>query len=160
MNDVWRFHQFWDLAAEVVTRCFAFVVDDRYLLDPEPGERAEQLRVGASFGENPFTMDMRRGFLSPEPLPLKYVLGLHFVATEGRVIRLYNMWAEGPFDADSSGSDPARGEDMARALLASVSDERYALIAEPNCDPRRNHSIAGRSPFSLIDAVVKNDNQP
>jgi hypothetical protein len=47
---------------------------------------------------------------------------------------------------------------MARALLASVTDERHALIAGP--DPRRSYPIAGRSPFPLEDAIVKSDSQP
>jgi hypothetical protein len=69
-------------------------------------------------------MDMVRGFATPYPLPSNYVLGLHFVGTAGRVIRLYDMWAEGPSDADASGGDPACGKEMARALLASLTDER------------------------------------
>jgi hypothetical protein len=118
MNDVWCFHQFWDLRADVVTRCLAFVVDDRYLLDPEPGERIEQLRVGASFGENPFPIGMRRGFLSPEPLPSKYFLGLHFIATDGPVIRLYDMWSG---DAERSFSDAGALVHAKASVLTIVS---------------------------------------
>jgi hypothetical protein len=158
MNEVWGFHDHWNAEGSVVTRCLAFVVDDRFIVDPEYG--GEQFRVGASFGENPFTMDMKRGFVSPHPLPSRYVLGLHVVGTDGREIRLYDTWAAGPFDADASGGDQASGEAMARTLLESVSDERYALLADPGCFKRRVLPIAGRSPYPLEQVVVKYDTQP
>ena len=66
----WGLHQWWDHKAGIVTRCLAFVVDERYVTSPDPNE---QLRLGASFGENPFPMEMKRGFLTPWPLPPKYV---------------------------------------------------------------------------------------
>ena len=77
-----------------------------------------------------------------------------------------NRWSETLGRAGRAGSralvHALGGGERARIiiLLASVTDERYARIAEPNCYPRRNHPIAGRSPFSLMDAVVKSDSEP
>ena len=155
----WGLHQWWDHRAGVVTRCLAFVVDERYVTSPSQYDPNEQLRLGASFGENPFPMEMKRGFLTPWPLPSKYVLGLHWVGTCGRVIRLYDQWSDGPFDADASGGDPARGEELARALLASLDDAEYAGRVYSGLRECRPTSISGRSPFSLDGAVLKGDDE-
>src|SRR5262249_520231 len=82
VNNVWGIHDRCK-GSHPVPRCLALVVDERYLTDPMM--EGEQFRVAASFGENPFPVGMTRGFLTPHPLPSKYVLGLHWVGTHGRV---------------------------------------------------------------------------
>jgi hypothetical protein len=67
----WQLHQHADPKSGVDGHCIAFEVDPRYLIASFDSD--VRVRLGISFGHNPFTPEMAIGFLPPPVLPGEYV---------------------------------------------------------------------------------------
>src|SRR5262245_43895248 len=90
INAVWGPHSRRDGGDAGEYRCLAFAIGRRYIeaeFDP-----SESLRVGVSFGNNPFTPEMATGFVPPPVLPGEFVFGIHLIGTKGRELRCYDEW--------------------------------------------------------------------
>lgn len=122
INDQWGTHERGDRTADTHTRCSAFVVDPRYVR----ADDGEELRLGVSYGDNPFTEEMRGGFVPPPVLPGSHVYGIHVVGTRRDRIAMFDEW----FDArEATGRETAAEvEARSRAILAGIPDGEYARV--------------------------------
>jgi len=131
IDELWAIHEHRDPATKIDGHCLAFAVDGRWLkADWDPDTK---LRMGVSFGHNPFTPEMKTGFVPPPVRPGEFVFGLHLVATHARQLTLYDMW----YDAREAGDcrDAALAFDRAAQILAAIPDDEYLLmVSEKKCD--------------------------
>jgi hypothetical protein len=118
IDEIWKLHGPVG-PSEPSAGCLAFVVDRRHV-----EEDGIELRLAVSFGENLFPPGRPKGFLTPHPMPGKHCFGTHVVGTRGGRMGLLDQW----YDAREAGGleDPARAEEVARAILAGISDDDYA----------------------------------
>jgi hypothetical protein len=129
-----KIDEVWELHGRVPARrpagCLAFVVDRRHV-----EEDGIERRLAVSFGENLFPRVGLEGFLNQEPMPGEYCFGIHIVGTRGGRIAPLGEWYDG---REASGlEDPAQAEEVARAILAGISDDDYAgcVAHDPNSRP-------------------------
>lgn len=129
INELWSLHGPKDQKAKDSVLCQLFVVDRRFVAT-DMGEI--ELRLGISFGGNPFSPDVPRGFLPPPVLPGKFIFGIHVVGTKGQQIGLCDKFMDARQAPDSITLEEAWKE--ANAILQAMSDSEYArLVSE---DPR------------------------
>src|SRR4051794_33913502 len=124
IDEVWGLH---DLARTLAdppsggVGCVAFVVDERYI--PADFDPQVELRLAASFGDNPYPATRSRGFCEPEPTSEKFRFGVHRIGIRGKRMAVYDMWydarpADGCDDAEAAGR-------RAGEILAGITDEDY-----------------------------------
>ena len=149
INELWELHAHRDSDVEDDGRCLSFTVDRRYLeSDDYPGI---QFRMGISFGHNPFTPEMKGGFVPPPVLPGKFVFGLHLIANQGRKLTIFDEW----YDARESGDcqDGISALERASRILAEIPDEKYLLmVSSQNTDgPLSVSSNADFCDFEIVE---------
>ena len=131
INEFWYLHEPEDENAKNPVRCQMFVVDRRYVKDGEV-----ELRLGISFGGNPFLPDMPRGFVPPPILPGKFIFGIHRVGTNGDQISLYDQFTDARQASDSLTIEGAI--ETARSILREMSDSEYARYMGSSAnDPKK-----------------------
>ena len=93
IDEVWGLH---DLARTLAdpppggVGCVAFVVDERYI--PADFDPQVELRLAASFGDNPYPATRSRGFCEPEPTSEKLRFGVHIIGIRGKRMAVFDMW--------------------------------------------------------------------
>jgi hypothetical protein len=118
INDFWRLHEPEDKTKQNVVRCLAFVLDRRFVEEDEL-----EMRLGVSFGGNPFLPNVPRGFLPPPVRPGEYIFGIHVIGTKGNQVALFDQW----FDAREAGKCKTLEEavEVANAILGEISNDHY-----------------------------------
>lgn len=123
VNELWGTHDYGDHTADVDTRCTAFVVDPRFVRSAWGAE----LRLGVSYGDNPYTEAMNGGFLPPPVLPGTHVYGIHTVGTLDNRVAMLDQWCDA---REATGRETAEEvEARAREILAGILDVEYARMA-------------------------------
>jgi hypothetical protein len=120
INELWYLHEPEDENAHDPVLCLAFVVDRRYVDDA-----GLELRLGVSFGGNPFLPNVPRGFVPPPILPGKYIFGIHLVGTRGDKIALYDRWYDARPAADNQTVESVF--EVATSILRDIPDAEYAM---------------------------------
>jgi hypothetical protein len=120
IDELWYLHEPEDENAHDPVLCNAFVVDRRYVDDD-----GLELRLGVSFGGNPFLPNVRRGFVPPPILPGKFIFGIHLVGTRGDKIALYDRWYDARQAADAQTVETAF--EVANSILRDIPDSEYAM---------------------------------
>lgn len=141
INELWGTHDHGDRNANINSRCFAFVVDPRYV----SADGGEELRLAVSYGDNPFTEAMKVGFVPPPVLPGTHVFGIHVVGTLAGRITMFDHW----FDArEATGRESlAEADQRAREILAGIPDDEYARMA--------GDSSSGREVFRSAERPIE-----
>ena len=145
----WRLHVHRDPQLQVDGHCVAFEVDQRYLVDKyEPDLK---LRLGVSYGHNPFTPEMAGGFVPPPILPGQYVFGIHMIGNKGNQLTLYDQWYDAR-EAESFGQpDEAEATKRARAILQSIPDDRYLRSINGSRNDTRRLQVEEYRPFDWFE---------
>jgi hypothetical protein len=120
INDFWRLHEPEDKTKENPVRCLAFVLDRRFVEEDEL-----EMRLGVSFGGNPFLPNVPRGFLPPPVRQGEFIFGIHVIGTKGNQVALFDQW----FDAREAGKCKTVEEavEVANAILGEISDDHYLM---------------------------------
>ena len=130
------------------TRCVAFAIGRRYLdCGDVPGL---EMRLGVSFGDNPFTPEMATGFVPPPVRPGNLVFGVHLVANKDDKLTLYDQWDDA-FEAGDCDNAPQAIE-RAQEFLESMSDEEYLRVVRSSRDQKGPLKLSNR--FRLEDFEV------
>src|SRR4051794_19082205 len=146
IDEVWGLH---DLARTLADPpaggggCVAFVVDSRYI--PADFDPQVELRLAASFGDNPYPATRSRGFCEPEPTSEKCRFGVHIIGIRGKRMAVFDMgYTDSPADGCKSAEEASL---RAREILAGITEEDYvrSLISNPHETPlppvRRSGSV-------------------
>ncbi|MBX6313678.1 MAG: hypothetical protein IRY99_12280 [Isosphaeraceae bacterium] len=131
INELWKLHEPREEGLEAGGRCLAFVIDRRYLVDPDGGEN----RLAVSFGHPVVGPVTEEGFLPIPGQPGAFVFGLHEVGVNGNQLAMSDSWMTSLHAGGCS--DPVEGEAKARAILDAMSDEEYFASARASSDDRR-----------------------
>jgi hypothetical protein len=147
INELWGLHEPENENAKDPVRCQLFVVDRRWVpLDMTDVE----LRLGISFGGNPFLPDVPRGFVPPPILPGKYIFGIHVVGTKDHQITLYDQFSDARQASDSITLEEAW--EHAKSILQKMSDSEYASFASEN--PRNPGRVQSSGRWLIEDFEV------
>jgi hypothetical protein len=119
INELWYLHEPEAENTRDPVLCLALVVDRRYVDD-----EGLELRLGVSFGGNPFLPNVPRGFVPPPILPGKCIFGIHLVGTRGDKIALYDRWYDARPAADDQTVETAF--EIANSILRDIPDSEYA----------------------------------
>ena len=142
---MWVVHEPEDENAENPVRCLAFLVDRRYVED-----EGVELRLGVSFGGNPFLPNVPRGFVPPPILPGKFIFGIHLVGTKDNKITLFDQFSDARQASDSLTIDEAIV--LGRSILREMSDVQYALDVTSKANRAERIQISDR--WQIYDFAV------
>jgi hypothetical protein len=138
INELWSLHEPEDEGLKTEGRCLAFVIDRRYIDDPEGVE----IRLGVSFGPPVVGPETEQGFLPIPVQPGEFVFGLHGIGTKGNQLTLYDKW----MTALNAGgcTDRVEAEAKGRAILGAMSDEEYVTMVRESRDDQRPLKVSSR----------------
>ena len=121
VDEKWGLHEHRSPSANGSGNCLAFEIDPRFV--NLPGHEDIRFRLAVSFGHNPFTPEMARGFVPPPIRPGKYVFGIHDIGMRGNRITVFDQW----YDAREAPTDMRieNASDFARAILLAIPNNEY-----------------------------------
>lgn len=115
------FHESQDDSPETPVLCLAFIADRRYI---EHGD--VELRLGISFGANPFLPKAVQCLVGLPVGPAKFRFGIHGIVTKGNQATLHGGWY-GVHAADECETGE-RALEVAKAMLTGLSDNHYERL--------------------------------
>lgn len=129
INELWRTHE--ADASDLDARCTAFVIDPRYV----PCASGFELRLAASFGDNPFAG-------AADAPPGSHLFGIHVVGVMEDQVSIFEEWLD---ERAAGGSESVEeSERMGRAILAAIPDGEYGDMVGEVQGPRLVYRSADR----------------
>jgi hypothetical protein len=140
INQLSRLHRHREGGSKPEGRCLAFVIDRRYLEEPEE-EGGGELRLGVSFGDNVVTPETKQGILPIPARPGKFVFGVHLLCIKGNRLAFCDVWVDA-LEAGADCTDAALGRRAARSILETMSDSEYFDLVRSSREDKRPLKVA------------------